>query len=217
MAGRGREIIDLTGQRFGKVTVVGMSDKKDAKNRVLWICKCKCGNTFERISKNLKYGRCVSCGCDAYERHRKSHITHGMSGGGKSSKMARPYSIWRTVKARCTYPSVKEWKNYGGKGVKMCDEWNNDFLSFYEWALENGYSDDLTIDRIDNSKGYSPDNCRWVDYKTQENNRTNNTLIDYHGEILTLSQVQEISGLTKRKVEKLYGDKIVQRVRRTKS
>lgn len=106
----------------------------------------------------------------------------------------RLFHIWQHMKARCNYPANKSYRNYGGRGIIVCTEWN-DFLPFQEWALNNGYSDSLTIDRIDNSKGYCPENCRWVNYYVQNNNRRYNHLIEYKGEIKTLAQWAVTTGL----------------------
>ena len=98
---------------------------------------------------------------------------------------------------RCTNHNAPNYKNYGGKGIVVCDEWRNSFEAFYEWAMSNGYSDDLTIDRIDNEKGYSPDNCRWATMKEQANNKRNTVLIDDNGELKTVLQISKETGLDK--------------------
>lgn len=91
------------------------------------------------------------------------------------------YQVWNGIKQRCYNPNNKSYDNYGGRGIKVCDEWCNDFQAFYNWSMDNGYQDGLQIDRIDNNKGYSPDNCRWVNRYTNNNNRRNNILFTYNG------------------------------------
>ena len=106
----------------------------------------------------------------------------------------RLYRKWASMKNRCNRPSHKDFHNYGGRGIKVCDEWN-DFSTFAEWAISNGYTDGVTLDRIDNNKGYSPDNCRFVDYLTQENNRRNNRMLSYNNQTFSLAQWARITGL----------------------
>lgn len=108
---------------------------------------------------------------------------HGM-------KKTRIYKSWERIKRRCNNP--KTYKNYGGRGIKVCDEWSKDFMAFYEWAMANGYRDDLTIDRIDVNGNYEPNNCRWVTMKEQENNRRNNHHITYNGETHTIAEWGDI-------------------------
>ena len=108
----------------------------------------------------------------------------------------RLFHIWQHMKARCNCPTNKAYGDYGGRGITVCPEWN-DFLSFKEWAENNGYSDSLTIDRIDNNKGYYPENCRWTDFYVQSNNRRYNHLVEYKGEIKTLAQWAIIADLPK--------------------
>lgn len=114
-------------------------------------------------------------------------LKHGM-------KHSRLYNIWCNMKARCNNPNHTYYANYGGKGITVCDEWN-DFISFQEWALKNGYSDALTIDRIEVNEGYSPDNCRWASMKVQENNRSNNRLITFNGITMSVAKWAEKSGV----------------------
>ncbi len=116
---------------------------------------------------------------------------HGMTG-------TRIHNIWRGMRSRCYNPNVKCFKNYGGKGIRLCDEWNESFMSFYQWSIKNGYSDDLTIDRINVNENYSPSNCRWLDIKAQENNRSNNRLITFNGETHTEAQWSDITGIERR-------------------
>jgi hypothetical protein len=103
-------------------------------------------------------------------------------------RKARIYDIWCGIKSRCHNPNKKSYKNYGEKGIYICDDWRNDFLHFYNWSIKNGYSDDLTIDRIDNLKGYCPENCRWVSHAEQQRNRTNNVFLENKGQIKTLAE-----------------------------
>ena len=118
---------------------------------------------------------------------KKGNLKHGYGNYGN-----RLYKTWRDIKERCGNPNIK---NYGGRGIKVCPEWENDFLVFREWALNNGYSDDLTIDRIDVNGNYEPSNCRWATNKAQANNRRSNILITYNGETHTISEWSDITGI----------------------
>ena len=105
------------------------------------------------------------------------------------------YKVWSGIKQRCFNPNSNRYKNYGGRGISICDEWKNSFETFCKWALENGYKEGLSIDRIDHEKDYDPSNCRWTDEITQQNNRTNNTLYEYEGETHTLTEWSRIKGI----------------------
>ena len=117
----------------------------------------------------------------------KGNRKHGM-------RYTRLYSIWRSMRQRCSNPKAINYKNYGGKGILVCDEWN-DFAVFKEWAMENGYNDLLTIDRIDTSRNYEPDNCRWVSQKMQQNNKSNNRILEFNGVCCTLAEWSDITGI----------------------
>ena len=168
--------LNLTGMRFGKLTV--LHKVKNHGRRTAWLCACDCGNTAEVTTESLRRGNTRSCGCLHGE-------THGCSDD-------RLYSVWRTMKARCENPNNGKYPDYGGRGIKVCDEWHESFSAFREWALENGYDYDAergacTIDRIDVDSNYEPSNCRWADAKTQANNQRPRTRIvkgievDYKG------------------------------------
>lgn len=133
-------------------------------------------------------GSTVSCGCKSKQVLRESREKHGKSN-------TRIYNIYICMKERCYNPNSPSYKNYGGRGIEVCEEWANNFEAFYEWSIENGYQDSLTIDRINNDDDYSPTNCRWVGRFTQANNTRKNRFIEYHGEIHTVSEWSRITGI----------------------
>lgn len=178
-------IKDLTGQKFGKLTPL-YNVGKNKHNAALWLCQCDCGNTHITKSSYLINGECKSCGCLIKEKASITSYRHGLS-------TTRIYKIWSGMKYRCNKNhSTKIHKNYKNKGIQVCDEWKNDFMAFYNWAMENGYQENLTIDRIDVNGNYEPDNCRWVTMKEQENNRNNNHYINYNNEIHILMEWSRI-------------------------
>lgn len=156
---------DLTGQRFGRRTVISRAGS-DRRGCATWLCVCDCGSESVVTGAELRKNHSGSCGC-----MRRDRLTV------HSKRKTRLYKVWEGMKTRCYNPSHMAYKRYGGRGITVCVEWCNDFQAFYEWAMANGYDENApigqcTIDRIDNDKGYSPDNCRWVDMKTQRHNRS---------------------------------------------
>lgn len=184
-----RKIKDLTGRKFGLLTVVGLKDTDTRKT--YWICQCDCGNIKDVRSDSLLSGAIKSCGCLKKKQDRinltKNH-SHKTSG-------KRIYDIWYHMKGRCYNEHDARFDRYGGRGIKVCDEWKDSFESFYSWAMANGYQDDLTIDRIDNDGDYCPSNCRWATHQEQSRNRSTNINIKIGNSTRTLKEWCEIFGL----------------------
>ena len=164
---------DLTGQKFNHLTAVELVSRKPTR----WKCICDCGNYTTVLTTNLKSGKVKSCGCIHHRGNPKHNICY-----------SRQYAIYKKIIRRCYNPDDPAYKNYGGRGIDVCKEWRDDVVNFYNWSIENGYSDNLSIDRIDNNKGYSPNNCRWADAKEQSNNRRSCRLYTINGIEKTLAQ-----------------------------
>ncbi|OHX28343.1 hypothetical protein Javan273_0035 [Streptococcus phage Javan273] len=171
---------DYTGQRFGRLVVIERLPQKPY-TKANYRCKCDCGKEKTVRSSNLASGHCNSCGCIVKR--------HGLA------KKERLYNIWVGMRQRCNNESSKDYPKYGGRGIVICNEWN-DYLIFREWALSNGYSDKLSIDRMDVNGNYEPSNCRWVNHKTQANNQSNNHLITFDGKTKTIKQWSDETGIS---------------------
>lgn len=171
----------MKGTKFGRLTVRELVVDGDANHRK-YLCDCDCGGTKITSEDNLKRGHCKSCGCLYKKICGKSK--HGTKHGESKTRL---YKIWSRMIWRCEKPSYQFFSDYGGRGIGVCDEWHR-FDVFKEWALSNGYSDNLTIDRIDNNKGYNPNNCRWATMKQQANNRRTNRFVTYNGDTKTVTQ-----------------------------
>lgn len=181
---------DLRGKRFGRLVVINYHHTHNG-NRY-WLCKCDCGG--EKIVKgsSLNYGSTQSCGClqlEVQRNNRAKAVRHGFS------HKERLYQTWKNMRRRCSDPSNKRAEQYFNKGITVCEEWN-DYTVFRAWAMENGYRDDLTIDRINNGKGYCPENCRWATAKQQANNQTRNRMITYNGITMTMSEWADSIGVS---------------------
>jgi hypothetical protein len=177
-----REREDLTGQKFGMLTVISMAEdriKSNGNNVSRCKCKCDCGNETIVDASALKSKHTQSCGCLQGEHHNDSRHDIGKT---------RLYRIWGDMKQRCYNPNNDNFKHYGARGIEICSEWKDSYSSFKEWAINNGYADNLSIDRIDTNGNYEPQNCRWSTEEDQANNTRTNRLISFNGETLTLSQ-----------------------------
>lgn len=162
--------IDLTGKRFGRWVVLEKAESD--KNNAMWLCKCDCGNIKIVYGGNIKNGKSSSCGCFHKEELSRKSKTHGSS--------SNPiFSVWEGMKRRCYNKKYKQYKDWGGRGIKICEEWKNDPNKFIEWAINNGYNDKLCIDRINNDGDYEPSNCRWIIHRENSLNsrllRSNNS------------------------------------------
>ena len=180
---------DITGEKSGRLTAIKMVGTKNGRS--LWLCRCDCGNEVVIQRNSFVCKKIKSCGCLRKETSRLNAI--------KSSKhndsFTPLYHSWCCMKARCNYPKDKSYKNYGGRGITVCEEWENSYIAFREWSINNGYREGLTIDRIDVNGNYEPSNCRWVDVKRQENNRRNNRYITIDGETHTMTEWAEKYGI----------------------
>lgn len=195
--------LDLIGQIFGRLTVIGLDHKKQKINKkgikdgfkYFYKCQCECGNICIIDRNSLRFKRTQSCGCIKNELWLEARTTHNHS-------KTKLYNVWCGIKRRCYNTHQKSYKDYGAKGIIMCDEWLNDFQTFYYWALGNGYKEGLSIDRINTKGNYEPLNCRWIDKKGQARNKTTNINIEYGGQTKCLSEWATLLGVGRSTLKK---------------
>lgn len=187
-------IKDLTGQTFGRWTVIEYAGK-DKYNNALWLCECSCEDKTRRIvnGNNLRRGISTSCGCFQRELSKENCIKRNAETGAQYAKKhglryTRIYTIWSGMIDRCYRKSHKKYNDYGGRGISVCNEWRYSVEEFYNWAINNGYNDNLSIDRINNNGNYEPNNCRWATVDEQQNNRRYNRMYTLNNKTQTLKQ-----------------------------
>lgn len=186
------KFVDFSGKKFGRLLVLDKFKKIGKYN--FWLCKCDCGKLIWIRGNSFNNGHATSCGCS----RRKYFIE-------KTVYKTALHSVWNNMKGRCYRKTDHNYRNYGNRGIEICDEWkdkDNGFKNFYNWAIKNGYKKGLSIDRIDNNGNYSPENCRWADMKTQNNNQRSTVRIKYNGIEKTLEEWSKIVKIPKRTIYK---------------
>ena len=192
--------VDISGKRFGNLVaiereqdVVQPNGRRNGRRRVVYKCRCDCGNIVTVRADHLRSGATKSCGCMQRELLSSRQTTHGQS-------KTHLYGVWNSMKSRCYNSATQFFYRYGGRGITVCDEWRNDFESFRSWSEATGYRDGMTLDRKDNDLGYSSDNCRWTDRVTQANNRSSNRMLTLDGETHNVTEWAAIIGADPRKL-----------------
>lgn len=175
---------EMIGKKFGRLLVVEQATdyiSASGSTHKKYRCVCDCGNHTETLKEHLSSGKTRSCGCLRRENGRPTH----------KEIHTRLYTIWGNMCNRCSNPNNPAWDRYGGRGITVCDEWKS-YECFRDWAKNNGYTDELTIDRLDNNSGYNPSNCRWVDKIVQANNKRNNHFVEYNGQTKTIAEWAQV-------------------------
>ena len=185
---------DMTGQTFGYWNVIERAPN-DKDGNACWKCRCVCGTERIILGHALRRGQTKSCGCMSSKMHTESSTKHGGCVTNGDIETKKLYAVWRAMRQRCSSPSVKAYKNYGGRGIRVCEEWDESFEAFRDWSKQNGYKVGLTIDRIDVNGNYEPQNCRWVSRAVQSNNTRRTRRITYNGEMHSLYEWAQITGL----------------------
>jgi hypothetical protein len=194
-----KPLIDLTGQKFGRLTAISIAD---LPGRIKWLFKCDCGNekiiTVSELTR--KTNRTESCGCLRNERVRAVRMIHGHAGNGSKRNCTTEYKIWLHMKSRCSNPDDPHFADYGGRGIKVCERWENSFSNFLS-DMGNRPSKMHSIDRFpDNNGGYSPDNCRWATREEQSRNKRNNRIVSYKGKTMIDTDLAIILNMNPRSI-----------------
>lgn len=184
--------INLTNKRFGSLVVIEKHGH-DKHGSVMWLCKCDCGGSAITTTSHLMSGHTKSCGCGQRLAIMKTSYVHG----GTHDRL---YATWNNIKRRCYAEKQPSYKDYGGRGIKMCDEWRYNYEAFKTWAYSHGYDDSAkphgcSIDRIDVNGDYCPENCRWVGNIEQANNKRDNRMLTVFGETLTMADAARKYGI----------------------
>lgn len=187
--------IDITGRDFGFLHVNYYNKEvSKEKGKSMWNCTCCCGNTKDCESYELRNGKAVSCGCRTMDR---PHVTHGKTN-------TEIYRKWQSMKGRCNNPNFPHYSYYGGRGISVCKEWESDFSAFYDWSIQNGYKDGLSIDRIDCNGNYEPSNCRWIPIEAQQRNKRDTVRVCVDGVTKPLQEWAELSGVSSEALRERY-------------
>lgn len=200
--------IDMVGFKTGKITVLDRVGS--ANGQSTWLCKCECGKTFTQYGSVLRKMKVKSCGCLYHNKEERIKLAHRTIAKEKHGDCySRLYFVWLDIRRRCDAKYDISYSNYGGRGIKVCDEWNNDYTAFKTWALANGYNEnakrgECTIDRIDVNGDYCPENCRWISMKEQCKNKRNTIHIIHNGESKTISEWSEITGISRTAIYSRY-------------
>ena len=171
---------EIVGKRYGKLVVLAIDTYKDKSNHKYLLCQCDCGNQKKIAMNHIRSGASRSCGCGVVESTIKRNTTHN----GTHSRL---FNIWNGIKRRCFNRNDSRFKYYGGRGITLAPEWE-DFSAFQKWSFAHGYSDSLTIERIDVNGNYCPENCKWIPFEEQARNKTNNRRITINGETHLISE-----------------------------
>lgn len=173
---------NLEGHRFGRLTVICKDETRPTDHGRYWKCICDCGKITYASTHALTSGNNMSCGCLLRDLTIQRNLIHNQS-------KTDLYVMFYSMVARCENPNTPNYKRYGGRGIKICKEWREDFMAFHDWAFANGYRKGLSIDRIDYNGDYCPENCRWADMITQQNNKSTNRIVEYEGKKYTIANL----------------------------
>jgi len=185
--------IDLTGQKYGRWTVLQLAENDG--NGIKWLCRCDCGVERSVRANDLRQNKSLSCGCYNHEKIVERATKHNGCG-------TRLYYTYKNMIGRCYRKTSTHYDRYGARGITVCNEWlgNDGFTNFREWAEQTGYNDSLTIERIDIDKGYSPVNCKWIPFREQANNRSTTHWVTYNGVTQNITQWAKQIGIERRKL-----------------
>lgn len=210
---RANNFKDISGQRFSRLAVIGFVGI-GKENRALWRCKCDCGNEIVVPGKSLRTGNTRSCGCLATDLARAKNEKYIKTHGKTNTRL---FGVWCGMKDRCYNKNATNYKDYGMRGIVVCNEWRNDFESFYQWAMSQGYDPmakrgEYTVDRIDYNKGYSPDNCRLADCNVQADNRRSTRHITFRGKTMNLTEWARYYGRHRSMFHQMSDKEVIERI-----
>ena len=200
------KVVDITGQRFGRLIVIERRGSMYDKPVSAWLCKCDCGNEKIVSLIHLRNGATKSCGClnkeIAAERGRKSRIgERARKHGDFGTKL---YGIWAAMKRRCNNPKTRYYADYGGRGIKVREPWSSDYSSFKLWAISAGYEEGLSIERIDVDGDYCPENCKWISKNEQNANKRVSIRLEFQGNTYSIKELSQLTGLKERTIQARY-------------